>query len=100
MASRGLISYASVLNDRFAYVPQDMVVPGILEAADIPDIVAALGSRGVRIEGAVDGRNRALSMAEMRTELRIGQLEESSLTVAENPGGPATVDWMAAQWSR
>ncbi len=59
---RELDSYLSVLADRFCYVPQDAIVPGILEIADLPDIAAALGPRGVRLEAPVDGRNRAASV--------------------------------------
>lgn len=61
---RGLSSYLSVLDDRFCYVPQDAVVPGILEAADLGDIASALAPRGVRLEGLVDGRNRVARPAE------------------------------------
>jgi hypothetical protein len=32
-------------------------VPGILEAADIPDVIAALSPRPVLLEQSVDGRN-------------------------------------------
>jgi pimeloyl-ACP methyl ester carboxylesterase len=59
VAVRGtLASYVSVLDDQFAYVPNDAIVPGILEAGDIPDIAAALAPRPVLIERPVDGRNR------------------------------------------
>lgn len=58
---RGLSSYLSVLQDRFCYVPLDVVVPAILEAGDIPDVVAALAPRAVLLEGLVDGRNRAVT---------------------------------------
>ncbi|MGH9665258.1 MAG: alpha/beta hydrolase family protein, partial [Bryobacteraceae bacterium] len=100
VASRGLISYVSVLKDRFAYVPQDVIVPGILESADIPDIVAALRPRGVRIESAVDGRNRALTRAEMEEELGAVHEAPSTVMTVEHPGGPDTAAWMAAQWSK
>jgi dienelactone hydrolase len=57
-ARGGLTSFVSVLEDRFCYVPLDVIVPGILEAADIPDLVASLAPRPVLVEGSVDGRNR------------------------------------------
>jgi len=53
----GLVSFRSVLSDRFTYVPQDVIVPGILEVADIPDVIAALSPRPVLVEQSVDGRN-------------------------------------------
>jgi len=70
-ARGGLVSYLSALSDRFTYVPQDTIVPGILEAADIADVIAALVPRPVRIERAVDGRSRPLTMSELRRELAI-----------------------------
>jgi hypothetical protein len=100
VAGRSLVSYASVLKDRFAYLPHDVVVPGILEVADVADIIAALDRRGVRVEGAVDGRNRALTELEMRSELRLTEGGPTSRLVVENSGGPDTVNWMTAQWSK
>jgi dienelactone hydrolase len=58
VARGGLSSFLSVLEDRFCYVPLDVIVPGILEAADIPEVIAALAPRPVLVEGTVDGRNR------------------------------------------
>ena len=59
--NRGLASFLSVLEDRFAYVPMDVIVPGLLEAGDLPDIVAFIAPRPVLIQAAVDGRNRPLT---------------------------------------
>ena len=63
----GLASFISVLEDRFCHVPQDVIVPGILEAGDVPDILAALGSRPVPATGFVDGRNRVVRDARMHS---------------------------------
>jgi hypothetical protein len=57
----GLDSYLSVLRDRFCYVPLEIIVPGILETADIPDIAAALAPRAVRIEAPVSGKNQRVA---------------------------------------
>ena len=57
---RGLVSYMSVLSDRFTYVPQDVIVPGILEAGDISDVTASLAPRPVLVDESVDGRNCAV----------------------------------------
>jgi len=54
---RGLVSFLSVLDDRFAYVPQDAIVPGMLEAGDMSDIEKALSCPLLKLE-SVDGRNR------------------------------------------
>lgn len=63
-ARRGLASYLTVLSDRFTYVPQDVIVPGILEAGDIPDVAASIAPRAVLLEGCVDGRNRVVDEQE------------------------------------
>jgi hypothetical protein len=57
-AHRGLVSFLSVLENRFCHVPQDAIVPGILEAGDVPDIVTAIGPQKVVVSEPVDGRNR------------------------------------------
>jgi dienelactone hydrolase len=59
-AQGGLVSFLSVLEDRFCHLPQDVIVPGILEAGDIDDIVRAQGSRPVLLTRSVDGRNKAV----------------------------------------
>ena len=56
----GLASYLSLLDDSFTYVPGDVIVPGVLEAGDISDVVAALAPRGTLFDGMVDGRNRRI----------------------------------------
>ena len=57
-ARGGLASFLSILEDRFCHIPEDVVVPGILEVADVSDIIAAQAPRPVLLEKCVDGRNR------------------------------------------
>jgi hypothetical protein len=57
-ASRGLLSYSSVLASPFCYLPFDVVVPGAIEAGDLRALVAALAPRAIMLEGLVDGQNR------------------------------------------
>jgi cephalosporin-C deacetylase-like acetyl esterase len=64
-----LVSYLSILDDRFVYVPQDIIVPGILEVGDLPDVAAALAPRPLLLEGLVDGRNRLVSEATFQQQL-------------------------------
>jgi cephalosporin-C deacetylase-like acetyl esterase len=99
---RGLVSYVSVLEDRFCYVPLDAVVPGILEVADIPDIVASLAPRGVLLEGLADGRNRALEEPEWRSRLQpalsaYGGIP-SRLLVRTEPSGAQLARWLVEQF--
>jgi len=101
---RGLVSYLSVLKDRFCYVPQDVIVPGILESADIVDVIVALSPRAVLLEGFIDGRNRSLSAAELHEELRAASAAyrgaPSQLVVREQAAELELAIWMAGQVSR
>jgi cephalosporin-C deacetylase-like acetyl esterase len=96
--SRGLISYLSVLEDRFCYVPLDAIVPGILEAGDIPDIVAALAPRAVLLEGIVDGRNRTLTAAQakagMASAIAAYRDSPSRLMIREAGEEPPLTAWL------
>jgi hypothetical protein len=88
-----LASFLSVLDDRFTYVPLDVVVPGILEAGDLPDIAAAIAPRAVLIQAAVDGRNRPLTLA----ELKLKAAPRTSNATLREDSDPATVaDWIVA----
>jgi dienelactone hydrolase len=102
--SGGLVSFLSVLRDRFCYVPQDIVVPGILESADIDDIVAALAPRAVLLEGLVDGRDRLLSKSDLEGEF-VGARAAyrgapSNLAVRERADQSGLAAWMAQQTAR
>jgi hypothetical protein len=55
----GLTDFSSVLSEPLVYVPQDSVVPGLLTIADLPDLAAAVPT--CRLEGMVDGVNRAMA---------------------------------------
>jgi len=92
----GLVSFASVLDDNFSYVPQDAIIPGILEAGDLADVEAALAPRALRLNGLVDGLDRLVPETLLKEQLRPVQDAyhgaPSALAVAESPGsGPA--DW-------
>ena len=103
-ARGGLVSYLSVLGDRFCYVPQDVIVPGVLEAADLADVVAALAPRDVLMEGLVDGRNRAVDAPEWNAGLRVAleayRSASSRLTIRKEAAGNAAPGWLAARLAR
>ena len=54
----GLVSFASMLDEPFCYVPHDATVPGASTAGDLADVIAALAPRLVRVEHPVDAQNR------------------------------------------
>ena len=57
----GLISFSSIMESPFCYVPHDCIVPEILAVADLGDIAAAAAPVPLRIEAPVDGRNRSVA---------------------------------------
>jgi cephalosporin-C deacetylase-like acetyl esterase len=56
----GLVNYMTLLDSQFCYVPQDVIVPGAVSVGDLPQLIAALASRPVRLQNLVDGRNRKM----------------------------------------
>lgn len=66
----GLVSFTSVLDDTFTYVPQDVIIPGILEVGDLADIEAALEPRPLRLTGLVDGLDRLVPEAQLKQHLK------------------------------
>jgi cephalosporin-C deacetylase-like acetyl esterase len=98
---RGLVSYSSILEDQFAYVPNDIIVPGILEVGDVADIAAALAPRPLLIENSVDGRNRVVKDASLRDRLALvfQSYSESPthLRIRSEPRDPNLVRWLAQQ---
>jgi hypothetical protein len=54
----GLSHYQSLLESPFMHVPHDVLVPGVLTVADLPELVRFLAPRHVRLDGLVDGLNR------------------------------------------
>ena len=96
-ARGGLVSFASALDGRFCHVPQDILVPGILEIADVPDIVAISRSRPVLLEGFVDGRNRLARAARLQSEFGAALQRSRQLLVREKSGDPELASWLARQ---
>jgi dienelactone hydrolase len=73
----GLVSFVSVLEDRFSNIPEDVVVPGILEVADIADVIQAQSPRPVLTAQSVDGRNRVAQVPPAREpDLGVWLLEQ------------------------
>ena len=95
------MSYRSVLRDPFCYVPLDAIVPGMLESADIPDLVAALAPRAVLLEGVVDGKDRKVGADRAANEFRSASAAykeaPSRLTIRDHVAEPNLPAWIAAQ---
>lgn len=57
----GLVSYGSILQSPYCYLPHDCIVPGALTAGDLSDVAAALAPRPLRLGSLVDGLNRSVT---------------------------------------
>jgi len=56
--ARGMIAgYQSILNDVYCYILHDAIIPEAMTAGDLSYIISVLGSRLLRLEHLVDGRN-------------------------------------------
>jgi hypothetical protein len=103
-ARGGLSSWLSALRNPFCYVPADVIVPGILETADIADVVAALAPRAVLLGSLVDGRDRLLPESGMQndleTEFAAYRDSPSRLIIRQQLPEPELAAWMARQLSQ
>ena len=90
----GLVSFASVLEDRFCHIPQDVIVPGILEVTDLGEIVASIAPRPVLLEKLVNGLNKKVNLSAIEKEY--GQ-NTSSLLLREDSGDLSITDWLLEQ---
>ena len=68
-AAGGLIGFRSILDSPFVHVPHDALTPGLLQVADVVDLVNALAPMPLRLEAFVDGRNRPVTAADLDREL-------------------------------
>lgn len=59
-----LVSFQSLLDSPFVYVPHDVIVPGALTAGDLCDVAAALAPRRLLLADLVDGQNRLVTAAD------------------------------------
>jgi hypothetical protein len=93
----GLLSFASVLDDNFSYVPQDVIIPGILEAGDLADVAAALAPRALRLNYLVDGLDRPVPELILHQQLQpvkdAYQKDPTALIIASEASGHGSADW-------
>ncbi len=66
----GLASFRSVLDSHLVLIPHDVVLPGVLTTGDLDDVAAALAPRPLRLQGLVNGRNRAMQEKDVREAFR------------------------------
>lgn len=103
-ARGGLVSFRSALSDRFCYLPLDIVVPGILDTADMADVASALAPRSVLLARMVDGRNHAVAATEANREYRMAldryQGTAGQLVIRDDAGNAELARWIKEQAQR
>jgi hypothetical protein len=60
----GLVSFESVFEDPFIYLPGHIIVPGMLRGGDLPDIARALSGKPILMHASVDAKNRLVAPGE------------------------------------
>ncbi len=90
----GLVSYESLLRGPYLWVPHDAVVPGALTAGDLADVAAALAPRSLRLEGLVDGLNRAVSAGAMKQAFKSAREAYRSAEESFSIEGEDLVRWV------
>jgi len=91
----GLISFSSVLEDNFCHIPQDVVVPGLLEITDIADIVRTITPRPVLLAELVNGLNKKVNLSLMENEY--GR-QIQNLTLTEEAENQLLTNWLTSKY--
>jgi dienelactone hydrolase len=97
-ARGGLVSYESLLQGQFLYVPHDALVPGALTAGDLADVAAALAPRPLRLEALVDGVNRRASAETLNEAYAAAQTAYRVAGVAKRLRLEPTPNEAVAKW--
>ncbi len=90
----GVVSFRSILDSPFCYLPHDIVVPGTLTAGDLPLLAAALSSSPVRLEGLVDGAlNLRVPLREVKDVYASG-LKTGRVSVIQSSSATTFATWL------
>lgn len=74
---RSLVSFQSLLECPYVYVPHDVIIPGAIPAGDLPLVAQALASRKLHLVGQVDGQNRLVKPEEPDEPSPVAWLKEA-----------------------
>lgn len=101
----GLASYLSILDDSFEYVPQDVIVPGILEVGDVAEIASVFAPHPLLLEAMVDGRDQLVPLGELKSQLApvyqsYGGDSSAALSIRAEEKPPEFADWFLTHLSR
>ncbi|MBC7852460.1 MAG: acetylxylan esterase [Pirellulaceae bacterium] len=63
-ARGSLVSFQSLFESPYVYVPHDVIIPGAIPFGDLPVVMEVLSSRKIRFSRQVDGQNRLVKPEE------------------------------------
>jgi hypothetical protein len=96
--SGGLVTFESVLDDAFSYVPADAIIPGLLEAGDLADVEAALAPKPMLLQDLIDGKNHLVPERDLRDQLQpvFRAYGEAPANLSVQTGQPPTklAEWL------
>jgi hypothetical protein len=96
----GLASYSSILDDAFAYIPADIIVPGFLEAGDLADVEATLSPTPMLLEDLIDAKDRVVPERDLRNQLQplydAYSKALASLSVRSGEDGSQVGEWLVS----
>lgn len=100
-AHGGIVSYLSVLESPFVQLPHDCVVPGVFETGDLPELVAALAPRPLRLEGLVDGVNRIVTADKLKATyaraIERYEADDAGKMLSIQPERSSPAEWLMEQ---
>lgn len=90
----GLVSFRSMLDSPFCYFPHEASIPGVLRHGDIDTLAAGNSKRSLRLEALVDGLNRRVDDATLKTAYRnvlFTRPAHNLMVLRSEPGTPSDV---------
>jgi hypothetical protein len=100
-AHGGIVSYLSVLESPFVQLPHDCVVPGVFDTGDLPELVATMSPRPVRIEGLVDGVNRIVTEDKLKATyaraIERYEMDDAGKKLSIQPEPTSPAEWLIGQ---
>jgi dienelactone hydrolase len=93
-----LVSYRSLLESPFFYLPHDVVEPGFLAKMDLDEIARRFAPRNLKMEGLINGLNLTVDQATMQA--RYGQTAKAYQANADRLqlGAQRSTDAEIAAW--
>jgi len=95
----GLVSFRSVLDSQFVYIPHDAVVPGAIVAGDLPLLANAGVQTPLWIAGLTTGENKpaAVKSSGYRGDSNSSDKKSNRIVLRDKPNATAAATWLIDQ---